>query len=386
MSHTRSSSETARLYAGIFKERITAELSPIIQLKFPYNINPSQVTTEVTGSGTVTQENGMALASTGAATSSSATLYSRGAIAYQAGQGVTVRFSAVFDTPKEGNVQCIGLGDSNDGLFIGYNGLVFGTLRRRGGVDEWTTDADWNGDFKNQQFVSGDFNPQKGNIYQIQFQWLGFGNIVYSIFEPIQERYVIMNKIEYPNTETQPSILNPNLPVRIECDNTTNDTNVVLKSASMGAFIEGQTVKSSSRFAAEGSKTVTTEVSVLTIKNNDTFQSATNRATMFPDVLSVSSDGTKPVTFNLYINTTLGGTPSYTVIDADESVASFDVAGTTVTGGTKVLSIKIARDSGQTLKFSDLNIKLLPGDILTVSAQSALTSDVSVGMSWRELS
>ena len=122
---------------GAFRETIVAELTPVINLKFPYNI-PERITdTTLVGSGTVTQENSMAKISTGAATSSSANLRSHDVLVYQPGQGALVRFSAVFSQGVAGSTQEVGVGDGDDGYFIGFNGADFSINRRRNGTDNW---------------------------------------------------------------------------------------------------------------------------------------------------------------------------------------------------------------------------------------------------------
>lgn len=368
---------------GIFKEQLVAELNPIIQVKFPYNINAGFMDTTLVDSGTVTQANSMAVISSGAAATSSALMKTHDEIVYQPGQGVLTRFTALFTTGVAGNTQEIGIGDDTDGFFIGYNGTEFGVLRRSNGTDNWIAQADFNGDFKNSNF-SRIFDPTKGNIYQIQFQWLGFGVINFSVYDELTNSYDILHQVVYPNNYTEPSVYNPSFPLRVFSENTTNDTDITIKTASMAAFTEGKTTSSLLQEAVDNQKTITSEVNILTIRNDTTFQSKTNRSVVIPEILSVSSDGTKPVKFRLYKNTTLGGTPSYTAINANESVVSYDTAGTTVTGGTRLLEVFIGKEDGNAVNIKGL-FKLIPGDTLTITAESASSSNASTAITWGEL-
>lgn len=370
-------------FKGAFKELIVGELNPIIQLKFPYNINLGFVDTTLVASGTVTQADSMAVVSSGAASTSSAILSSHDEVVYQPGQGVLARFTALFTEGVAGNTQEIGVGDDTDGFFVGYNGTEFGVLRRSNGTEYWTAQADFNGPFKSSDLAKI-FDSTKGNIYQIQYQWLGYGTITFSIYNPINNKYLVMHRIRYANLNTTPSTYNPSYPLRIKSNNTTNDTAVTIKSASMAVFVEGKATNTLLQEAIDNEKAVTSEVNILTIRNNATHQSVTNRSVVIPEIISVSSDGTKPVKFRLYKNTTLGGTPSYTAIDADQSVVSYDTAGTTVTGGTRVLEIFIGKEDGNAINIKGL-FKLIPGDTLTITAESASTSNASAAITWGEL-
>ena len=52
-------------------------------------------------------------------------------------------------------------------------------------------------------------DPTKGNVYQIQYQWLGFGQIVFSLEDQATGDIVVVHRITYTNQNTIPSIANP---------------------------------------------------------------------------------------------------------------------------------------------------------------------------------
>jgi len=81
----------------------------------------------------------------------------------------------------------------------------------------------------------------------------------------------------------------------------------------------------------------------------------------------------------------LGGSPSYANIDAVNSVLQIDTAGTTVTGGTLMYALELAKVESKVLNLLDAHIKMLPGETLTVSASSASASDISITVREREL-
>jgi hypothetical protein len=168
-------------------------------------------------------------------------------------------------------------------------------------------------------------------------------------------------------------------------ENTTNNTDVVMQVACLASYIEGEpSSKTYTRNAIGNTKAVTTEANILTIRNKTTFASATNKIRVQPDFLEIASDGNQNVTLNVYINTTLGGSPSYTDISTNTSVVDYDVAGTTITGGTLVATFQLAKVDSNTVLFKDYDFTLNPGDIMTFAALSGASNSVSVGISWVE--
>jgi len=67
-------------------------------------------------------------------------------------------------------------------------------------------------------------------------------------------------------------------------------------------------------------------------------------------------------------------------------VISYDTAGTTVTGGTQILSFQLATNGSERILISDvLDIHIMPGDTLTFSATSTNSAHVFIDVRWREL-
>lgn len=370
-----------------FGEMAISQRHAIIILQFPYNINPQIVTKTETASGTVTQANSLAVVSSGAATSSGAVLRSNHLLHYKPGQGVSVFFTSVHGTGTAGNTQYAGIGDSVDGFFFGYNGTSFGILHRNNSSDTWIPQNSWNEDIcDGNGNYSEVLDPTKGNVYKIQFQWLGFGNIFFYIEDPNSGGFVLVHQIKYPNANTAPSLTNPSLPLRIESTNTSNNTDVAIKVGSMGAFVEGPVAGTDLRFSINGSQaSLTTEQVILSIQNKSTFAGKINKTTVYPDLVSFTNVGNPDCFYKLILNATIGGSPSYTDISTNESVVSYDTAGTTVANGTVLASFYVNGNNEATIDLSNLNIDIDPGDILTISGTSsgaAITANAAI--TWRE--
>lgn len=372
-------------YSAFGDLRVSQNRATVL-MHFPYNVNAAIANDDSTASGSLAVSSGILNVSSGAATSSKGQITSKNALEYHPGFGALARMTAIFDTPVAGNEQIIGIGDDNDGFFFGYNGTAFGVMRRKGGSDTWVAQTAWNEDPFDGNGPSGvTLDTTKGNVYEIQFQWLGFGQIKFFIENPNTGNLVLAHSIRYSNANTSTSINNPTLPMLAASENTTNNTDVVLKVNCLASYIEGEpSAASYIRNAISNTKAVTTEANVLTIRNKSTFASVTNKIRVQPDFLEISSEGNQAATINVYYNTTLGGSPSYTDISTNTSVVDYDTAGTTVTGGTLVATFQLAKSDSNTVLFKDYNFIMAPGDTVTFAALSGASNSVAVGISWVE--
>jgi len=133
---------------------------------------------------------------------------------------------------------------------------------------------------------------------------------------------------------------------------------------------------------------ITTEVAVLTIKNERTFQGRINNGRLKLKSISISTEGSGTNAVEIYLkkNATLGGSPSYARVELLVSSASVDTAATTVTNAIAFPSLTVARGSKDLIVFDDSDPYYLePGDTLTLSASSASSIAVTAALNWIEL-
>jgi len=229
-----------------------------------------------------------------------------------------------------------------------------------------------------------------GNVFQIRYQWLGFGAIEFSIENPSTGKFVLVHRVEYANANTIPSLDNPTLPMCMAVKNTSNTSNIVLQAASMLGAVEGKIVEAGvlNNITAEDTNTGTTETPLFSIHNHTIYQGKVNRVRMKFTILTASIDASaanKPATLRVRLNATLTGA-SFSAVDASTSVARVDVAATAVSGGTVVFAQSISEGSAPIIDFSTLTNKLPPGDTITVSLEaSSGTVDSVLSMNWLEL-
>jgi hypothetical protein len=375
-----------------FGEMLTADASPVIQTCFVYTINTEQVSTNALGIGSVSHSNNFALINSGAASNSSAQMMTRRFLKYKSGQGARVLFTTIFSPGVEGSYQLAGLGNNENGFFFGYNGTDFGIVRRSNGLDYWTPQTSWNIDKMDGGGVSGMIlDPTKGNVYQIKFQWLGFGAINFYVEETNSGRFQCVHRIKYANTNVQTTIAYPSLPMTIMAINTTNTTNITIKSPSMAAFIEGKKEQLGPKYSMHNAKTISipstsSTYTILSLKNKPTYCGKTNMVPVFLHTLCAGATATNMIIISIIRDPTFSTTPSWTNISLNNSVVQYDTIVSTVTGGTEVYSFPITDKNIQTLNVSNLDMFFIPGETIAITAKftKSSTSDVIVTISWIE--
>ena len=331
-----------------YDELAVANLSPVSQITFPYNVNTDIVNVTETASGTVTQANNMAVLNTGATTGSAAIITSIEQVPFRAGLGHIARFSCLFSgTPTVATAYIgIGVGDALDGYGFLLNNLGFNISYRTNGTPTNTLQTSWNID--KMDGTKGSSNPSgmlldtsKGNSYQIAYG-SGFGAVNFSIESATPGDYVLVHVLTLGNTLTTPSVYNPTFPMRAEAANGTGTDDLTMYVASLASFVEGknaikysQGVLNSKGFSITKAWT-TTEEHIATWRNNANVfgGTANNKVYCKIKAISFNNDTTKSATIRIYENITITGSPVYTDINSNTSVISTDTAGG-ITAGTE---------------------------------------------------
>jgi hypothetical protein len=387
-----------------FSEISVANPHPVSQISFEYGVNTQIMTTSVTGTGTVTTANSLLSVSTGASASSSAQLISRRYLKYRAGQGALGRGTMLFTAGVANSKQYAGVGNASltDGFFFGYNGTQFGIFHINNGSETFTAQSSWNVDTMdgsaNISNPSGqNLIPTNGNVWQIKYQYLGFGCIYFYVEHAEDGEFALVHIIKYPNSNITTSLANPSLNLVWRVVNTSNTSNIVLKAGSGALFLEGTRHFLGPKNGIDNNKSnITTLTNILTIKNATTYNTVTNRAQVRIKTISVAYDGGNGVaTLQVILGATLGGTPSYTTINGTtgdngatitngQSVVSYDTAGTTITGGTVIFNRTLSRNNSADLDLESLDIFCGPSETLTFAVKTTAAGVCSVAVNWIE--
>ena len=375
-----------------FGNLAVAEATPEIQVDYRNGILQDSVDIDTAGSGSVTGSNSMAVVDCGAAAASSACVRTKRFVRYAAGQGALVMFTAIFDPPAAGNVRLVGCGTDEDGFFFGYHGTQFGILKRRGGVDEWTYQTDWNFDVMDGGGSSGQtFDATKGNVYRIQFQWLGFGMIRFYMENTSTGEYCMVHRIQYANTETVPTIFNPSFPIVISSENTTNDTALTVRSASCYGCIEGKRQFLGPTFSIDNLKVADSKHDVenmLTVRNKPVFNGGSHYTPVLLKMVSVGSEGSLSRVVTVYIikNAAVSGTQTWTDVDSAASVMEYDSNGEVLTGGNVLLSFVIRGQDSRVVDLSSAQMELEVNDTVSVGCRLSKvgSNDITCSLVWLE--
>lgn len=170
-----------------------------------------------------------------------------------------------------------------------------------GGTATWTAQASWNGDTLNGSGASGmNLTTTDGNVYKIQYSWLGFGVIKFYVQSSVDVgAWILAHTIQYPNAHTATSLNNGSLRLWAESYNTgTAASGITLHTSSLSGFIEGRTNPYNVTRNSIVTASITPAASpqnLLTIQNtqaagsptNPLFNSITSQVMIYPDFLAV---------------------------------------------------------------------------------------------------
>lgn len=240
-------------------------------------------------------------------------------------------------------------------------------------------------------------NPQKGNVYQVGFQYLGFGNAFFGVENSETGRITPVHMIKNDNNRTTSVLLNPQVSGRLTSFNYGNNTNVAPKTLSMGTFTEGIVRRLDPRYgkSATFSAIGTTDTVILAFKVNAVFQSKACYGEF--DIVriacannSVMGANQATAIISIYRNIDISGTVDFVPVDTTNSiisVANFSTAGVavTTTNVNPIFTFGIAPSQGQTIDINTEELVYNVGDVILVTIRSSNDTVSGVlGINWFE--
>ena len=460
----------------------TEKLTPIFQTDAVYGINPGQVATNTSGSGTSTASDSHFVVTTGATIYSQGVLSSRKRLRYRPGQGVVGRFAGLFTTGVADSYQIAGFGHAEDGVYFGYKNADFGILYTNRGVratytltvtvgassasnatvtlngtaytvaltaasnvqrtvwelsqatyagwdvyargttvvfvrkaagatagaftyaagttgsaasiaqtkagasetQDFITQANWNGDKLDGTGPSGvTLDPTKGNVYQINIQYLGHGPLVFLIevnHTGNNPDFVVVHTLDIANAKTITTFGNPSFPFTMAAYSAGSTTDLTVKIGSFAGFIEGGKTLHGNRFTYFNQLTTvgaTNLQALMTIMNTRYYRGRVNQAVINIIAVMGAIKHTSPVVYYLVRNGTLAGNPNFQSL-ASNSSSVWDTAATTVTysDGAQLMWTGHIGDTGEidhhfsNGEFNAEELTLQPGEWLTLAARA----------------
>lgn len=286
--------------------------------------------------------------------------------------GSTVVFTAGSAGSKTGSYSV-----AQSGAGTPVAGTFARTLAGVSATDTWYPQSSWDDPLDGTGPSGFTLDPSKGNIYQIDMQYLGFGSVTLSVETYAGDNnpvWTAVHTLRFPNTLTAPHITQPAFPFTAAAYSAGSTTDVWVKIGSAAGFIEGDKVLNGPRMSyGNTSTTVSTGAyyALMTIRNGYVYKNRPNQCVI--NILSFGGahDDATPVTLYLLRDAILAGTPNFTQWSTS-SATYVDTAATTATitdNGQIITSIPIGQGGQEILQFPD-EILLDPGEQVTIAAKA----------------
>lgn len=214
---------------------------------------------------------------------------------------------------------------------VSGTGIVGTFAQTKAGTDPTLTfipQSSFNGDRVDGSGPSGlVLDPQKGNVYQVEYQYLGFGNAKFRVEDPDTGKFIYMHSIKNANNRTTPVLKDPNSLLVAECYNVGNTSAVTLKTVSMGSFIDGVVRKLDPKFARSFAWTSLNSAGnirpLALIKADSVFNGETSYGEF--DLLRVGGSNeanNQTLTVSLYVGAEIEDDVNYVNVDETRSTVS----------------------------------------------------------------
>lgn len=325
----------------------------IFESQLQYDDQPFFWETVTTGGGTTAHlpdESSLEL-TCGTADGDSVTRQTFQYFRYQPGKSQLISFTALFGEPKTNVIKRAGYFDGYNGICFEQNGSDFCVVQVSSASGTKNEDivqkSDWNLDKMDGSGLSGiTLDPANVQACIIDLEWLGAGKVRLGF--SIGGRIIYCH--EYNNSNAFDTVFmgTANLPIRFEITNigpTASNTTMKQICASViseGGF-EDKGIDTCAGNADTG-VTVSSRVSLVTIRPKNLFNSIKNRGSILPLSVSVFAED-NPIFFEVVCKGTLGGTPSWTSVN-DNSITEFSTDNETVTGGRVISCGYVAAAAG----------------------------------------
>lgn len=260
--------------------------------------------------------------------------------------------------------------------------------------DTWIYQTDWN---RNKCDGSGPFafvlDPQKGNVYQVKMQYLGYGSIKFFIENPADGKFELVHDYQYANAFTSPSVTIPDYKIGCFVASLGSTTNLQISSASFFGGVEGkiETLSNPDAHGNTQSSVGTTLTNIISIRVRLEIEGFLNLREVIPLLVTMAADGQKNVVFELLLNPTLDGDPDWEYHHGNTTDSIVEIMTTSVTasvndGVTLELGVfGVSKTGSEVVDLTSLGIDLKRGDVLTLAGRAvSSTSELTGSLAWKD--
>ena len=250
-------------------------------------------------------------------------------------------------------------------------------------TSEFIPQSEWNGE--NADFLK----PETGNIYQVAYQDMGYGNVTFSLISAKTGKFIDVHNLNTANTSTLPSVSNPSLRIGMYAASIGSTTNLNVHSSAMAIFIDGDLSKTRNPRAYSFTQSLTTTnfTNLITLRNRRTYNYYNNQVEIAPVYLSISNETNKSVTIDIrsVSSSTIGVEQNFTAAGTN-LVSDIDTTAITISSGTLLSSFTIASLASQSIDLRSFEIRIPPSLALVIQGKrnGGATGDVTATITWYE--
>lgn len=289
----------------------------------------------------------------------------------------------------------LNLGEALTGEFsISSTGNVTGTMFTQQesaiGIENWIPQSEWNGDpcngTGNSRIV---LDPTKFNVFQINFRWLGAGEIRFSMENPETGDFMTLHHIHWTNRNTQLHSRDPSFAMGFQVFSLVPNATVTMYGGSILGAIEGvreNTKLSHSATATKSGLGSNTLHHLGTLRNPIVHAGKMNLSEIVLDTMSVAFQGNDPLEVLGFYDATLAtGTQAYEDYPSVRAQASL-VTGTVLENKVPTTAFILPINGSGILDLSQYNIRISPNSTFTIAVRSSQSvSQIAASITWHEL-
>jgi hypothetical protein len=323
-------------------------------------------------------------------------------MAYQPGKSLLILMSFSFATPKANLRQRVGYFGTQNGIYLEQDGTTLYLVLRSyvGGTvnnSRKIPQSEWNGHrFDGSTFYSRQIDVTKGNIFWMDVEWLGVGDVRCGFV--IDGVPVVAHIFHNENLNLTTYMTTATLPIRAEIENTSGTSGsstmrlICATVISEGGYQGYNTLNyAASTIVAVDYKTLTTAGTfypMVSIRLKNTRLDSV----VLPIQIDFMGHTSDNFMWKLLLNPTLNSTAGFTDYSASSAV-QFDTAATSMSdlGTTIQAGITYQKSATALVDVTNFNFQLgrtIQGtsDVLTLAAAgSAGNAKCIAGMGWMEL-
>lgn len=214
----------------------------------------------------------------------------------------------------------------------------------------------------------------------------GNGDARFFIENPDTNSIQLVHKLSFSNNRTTQMLNNPSMRFGIYAASVGSTTDIRIRCASVGIFMNGELVKTRNPRATKNTQSVTTSfTNVLTIRNRRTYNYNYNQVEIQPINLSISSEAVKNVEIEVRTNATFSGATDFTAV-GNNLVSDQDTTANTVNGGVLLAAFTVSSNGTASVNLSSLDIRVPPSLPITISARvtSGAAANVTATLTYYE--